>query len=100
MANATDTHQVSVRPPEEQSKRQMNADKERMQTDLHAANERMKEELDQLREDMRSLMRSTGNMARAKLDPVEGYIHENPLRSLMIAAGAGMLLGAIFKSRD
>lgn len=50
-------------------------------------------------EDVRELARTTGKAALDQMDPVERYVREKPLRSVLMAAGVGALIGAIFLRR-
>jgi ElaB/YqjD/DUF883 family membrane-anchored ribosome-binding protein len=36
-------------------------------------------------------------MARERLDPLENYIRDYPIRAVLIAGGVGMLLTALFR---
>ena len=50
-------------------------------------------------EDVRGLARTAGQAAIDQMDPVESYIREKPLKSVLIAAGVGALLGAFYLRR-
>ena len=50
-----------------------------------------------VKEDVRDLAMTAGRAAREQLDPVEEYVREYPVRSLLMAVGAGMILGMIFR---
>jgi len=67
--------------------------------DLRGSAEDLRSALDEVKRDVQDLAMTAGRAARDQLDPVEAYIREYPLRTVLIAAGAGMLLGAIFRGR-
>ncbi|MCB9854479.1 MAG: DUF883 family protein [Phycisphaerales bacterium] len=50
-------------------------------------------------EDVRDLARNAGQMALDQMDPIEEYIRTKPVKSVLIAAGVGALLGAMFLRR-
>ena len=50
-------------------------------------------------DDVRELARTAGQAALDQMDPVEHYVREKPLRSVLMAAGIGALIGAIFLRR-
>lgn len=49
--------------------------------------------------DVRDLAVSAGAAAREQVDPLEEYVREKPLKSMLIAAGVGALLGVVFLRR-
>lgn len=49
--------------------------------------------------DVRELAQTAGRAAMDQMNPVEDYIREKPLKSMLIAAGVGALVGAIFLRR-
>lgn len=69
----------------------------RAKEDLRDATQELREALEEVKRDVQDLAMTAGRAAREQLDPVEAYIREYPLRTVLIAAGAGMLLGAIFR---
>jgi ElaB/YqjD/DUF883 family membrane-anchored ribosome-binding protein len=71
----------------------------RTKEDLRDSAQELREALDEVKRDVQELAMTAGRAARDQLDPIEEYIREYPLRTVLIAAGAGMLLGAIFRSR-
>lgn len=50
-------------------------------------------------EDVRQLAEIAGKAVLNQMNPIEEYVREKPLRSLMIAAGAGCLLGLLMLRR-
>lgn len=50
-----------------------------------------------VKEDVRDLAMTAGRAAREQFDPVESFVREYPVRSLLMAVGAGMILGMIFR---
>jgi ElaB/YqjD/DUF883 family membrane-anchored ribosome-binding protein len=71
----------------------------RAKQDLHESASELRDALDGVKRDVQELAMTAGRAAREHLDPVEDYIRQYPLRTVLMAAGAGMLLGAIFRSR-
>jgi ElaB/YqjD/DUF883 family membrane-anchored ribosome-binding protein len=71
----------------------------RTKEDLRGSAQELREALEEVKRDVQDLAMTAGRAARDQLDPVEAYIREYPLRTVLIAAGAGMLLGAFFRSR-
>ncbi|MCA9254979.1 MAG: DUF883 family protein [Phycisphaerales bacterium] len=65
----------------------------------HAGLEEIREQLAAVSEDLRGLATSAGQAAEGQLYPAEAYIREKPVKSVLIAAGVGALLGAIFLRR-
>jgi len=64
-----------------------------------ASYEELKEQAGVVRDDVRDLARAAGNSAVAQLDPIEEYVREKPLKSLLIAAGVGAVFGLLFLRR-
>jgi ElaB/YqjD/DUF883 family membrane-anchored ribosome-binding protein len=52
-----------------------------------------------VRDDVKELARAAGDTAVQKLDPVQEFVREKPVKSLLIAAGVGAVLGAVFMRR-
>lgn len=50
-------------------------------------------------EDLRGLAKTAGQAAIDQMDPIEKYIREKPMKSVLIAAGIGALFGAVFLRR-
>jgi ElaB/YqjD/DUF883 family membrane-anchored ribosome-binding protein len=48
---------------------------------------------------MKELAATAGAAAYDQLGPIEQYVREKPLKSMLIAAGAGALLGLLFFRR-
>jgi ElaB/YqjD/DUF883 family membrane-anchored ribosome-binding protein len=48
---------------------------------------------------MRDLAAAAGDMALDRLDPLEEYIQAKPIKSLLLAAGIGALVGMLFRRR-
>ncbi len=59
----------------------------------------IREQVATVGEDMRELARTAGQAALDRMDPVEQYVREKPLRAVLMAAGIGALIGAIFLRR-
>lgn len=70
---------------------------------LHDIGNRVKEAARQKYEDLRdrasSYYESGRERAKQWEQSIEGYVQEKPVKSLLIAAGVGFLLGAIWKRR-
>lgn len=49
--------------------------------------------------DVRELAETAGNVAREQVDPLKQYIREKPIKSVLIAAGAGILFNFFFMRR-
>ena len=49
--------------------------------------------------DVRELASTAGQLALEQMDPIERYVRERPVKSLMIAAGAGALLALLLRRR-
>ena len=49
--------------------------------------------------DMQELASAAGDMAKHQLDPLADYIRAKPMKSLLIAAGVGAMLGIVFGRR-
>jgi ElaB/YqjD/DUF883 family membrane-anchored ribosome-binding protein len=49
--------------------------------------------------DVQGLATTAGELALRQLDPIESYVRERPIRSLLMAAGAGALIGILFWRR-
>jgi ElaB/YqjD/DUF883 family membrane-anchored ribosome-binding protein len=49
--------------------------------------------------DVQDLAATAGGIARRQLDPIEEYVREKPIQSMMVAAGVGALLGLLFFRR-
>jgi ElaB/YqjD/DUF883 family membrane-anchored ribosome-binding protein len=69
----------------------------RAKEDLRDSAAELRGALGDVKRDVRDLTMTAGRAAREQLDPVEAYIREYPLRTVLMAAGAGLLLGAIFR---
>jgi len=48
---------------------------------------------------MQELAAAAGHVARKQLDPLAEYVQAQPVKSLLMAAGVGALLGMIFGRR-
>ncbi|MGE0480435.1 MAG: hypothetical protein AB7Q17_08180 [Phycisphaerae bacterium] len=59
----------------------------------------LREQAAGLGHDMRELAATAGQVARRQLDPIEEYVQAQPVRSLLIAAGVGAVLGLVFGRR-
>lgn len=76
--------------------------REKMETvkqDIKSAAGDLRNKVSDVGRDVRDLASTSVAAAREQLDPVEDYIRQYPLRAMLIAAGAGLVLGMIFKSR-
>ncbi len=49
--------------------------------------------------DVQELASAAGDMARHQLDPLAEYVQAKPVKSLLIAAGVGAMLGLILGRR-
>jgi ElaB/YqjD/DUF883 family membrane-anchored ribosome-binding protein len=49
--------------------------------------------------DMRDLAAQAGEAVRQQLNPMEQYVQQKPVQSLLIAAGVGALFGLLFLRR-
>lgn len=49
--------------------------------------------------DVQELASAAGDMARHQLDPLADYVRTKPMKSLLIAAGVGAVLGVILGRR-
>lgn len=49
--------------------------------------------------DISELASTAGQYARKQIDPIEQFVREQPVKSLLIAAGAGAVLGLLFLGR-
>jgi len=68
----------------------------------HAGNNHLselREQMGTVGEAFRDMASTAGSVATDQLDPLESYIQEKPLRSVLIAAGVGALLGVLFLRR-
>ena len=72
---------------------------QRTKEDLRDSSQELRSALEEVKHDVQDLAMTAGRAAREQLDPVEAYIRQYPLRTVLIAAGAGLLLGAVFRSR-
>lgn len=68
-----------------------------LREDLGSASQQIRERMSDVGQDVRELAATAGQMARQQLDPVEDYIRQYPLRAMLIAAGCGLVLGALVK---
>ncbi len=59
----------------------------------------LKDQAANIRRDAWGLAESAGAVASEQLDPIRQYVADKPLQSLLIATGAGLLLGFIFGRR-
>ena len=69
----------------------------KVKNDIAGAAGELRDTFSNVKEDVRDLAMSAGRAAKEQLDPVEEYIREYPIRSLLVAVGAGMFLGMIFR---
>lgn len=65
----------------------------------HTGMEDIREQAVAVGEDVRELARTAGKAAIDQMDPIEEYVREKPIKSLLIAAGVGALIGAVFLRR-
>jgi ElaB/YqjD/DUF883 family membrane-anchored ribosome-binding protein len=49
--------------------------------------------------DVRELAATAGDVALAQVEPIEDFVRDKPLKSVLIAAGIGALFGLIFLRR-
>lgn len=59
----------------------------------------MREHVSEVGEAMRGMVAAAGSTVTDQLDPLQEYIKAKPLKSLLIAAGAGAVLSFIFLRR-
>jgi ElaB/YqjD/DUF883 family membrane-anchored ribosome-binding protein len=72
---------------------------EETMTSQSGAAQEMRNKADDLKRDVREFATAAGAMARERLDPLENYIRDYPIRSILIAGGCGMLLATLFRAR-
>jgi ElaB/YqjD/DUF883 family membrane-anchored ribosome-binding protein len=77
--------------------RDTNLAEETMRDAGSSARRELQEKAHIVREDLRDLASSAGNLAREQLDPLEAYVKEHPLTSVLIAAGIGVVAGLIVR---
>lgn len=65
----------------------------------HRAVDKATEKADQLRESAADLYEKGSAQAGQLQDNVEQYVRDQPFKSILIAAGAGILLGMFLSSR-
>lgn len=69
---------------------------------MHAGHNEMNElrsHAEAVGRDVQELASAAGDMARHQLDPLADYIRTKPMKSLLIAAGVGAVLGMILGRR-
>ncbi len=76
------------------SNRKQTPSKRTQQTN-HAAE--LREQASAIGDDFRQLATTAGAAARGQLSPIENSIREQPLKSMLIAAGVGALIGMFLK---
>ncbi|HRX86290.1 MAG TPA: hypothetical protein P5572_14820 [Phycisphaerae bacterium] len=81
------------------SKNDVATSAQRFRDDLKSTGQTMKDELGNLAGDAKDIATDAGRAARRSIEPVEGYIRDNPMRTALIAAGIGVLVGALFIRR-
>lgn len=59
----------------------------------------LREQVDAVGEDLRKLASTATASALELANPIEEYIQKKPLKSVLIAAGVGALIGIIFRHR-
>ena len=52
-----------------------------------------------VKSDIRELANTAGEAALSTVDPLESYVREKPLKSMLIAAGIGAVVGFLFSRR-
>jgi len=80
-------------------RRDVQSSTQRFREDLKSTGQTVREEMGVLANDAREIAADAGRAARRSVEPVEGYIRENPVRCALIAAGVGLLLGRFMRSR-
>ncbi len=55
--------------------------------------------VDAMRHDLREMASSAGDLAIEQLGPMEEYVRAKPVKSLVIAAGLGAIVGFLFRRR-
>jgi ElaB/YqjD/DUF883 family membrane-anchored ribosome-binding protein len=70
--------------------------KERSGTDgRHLAE--LRERTAVVKSDIRELANAAGEAALSTMDPLEAYVRDKPLKSILIAAGIGAAVGFLFR---
>ncbi len=62
--------------------------------------EEIRDEAANMGESLRAIAGSLAGASGELLDPVQDYVREKPLKSVMIALGAGALIGLLMFRRD
>jgi ElaB/YqjD/DUF883 family membrane-anchored ribosome-binding protein len=64
-----------------------------------AVRERVSARLNKAKEELQALQDSALQSAKAAAHATDDFVHENPWKSVAIAAGAGLLLGVLISRR-
>ena len=67
--------------------------------DAQAVRERVSARLGKAKEELQALQDSALQSAKAAAHATDHFVHENPWKSVAIAAGAGLLLGVLISRR-
>lgn len=63
----------------------------------HASRQDLYDQAHVVKEDIGQLATTAGDVAVAELEPIKAYIAKYPVKSMLIAAGVGALLGMYWK---
>jgi ElaB/YqjD/DUF883 family membrane-anchored ribosome-binding protein len=80
-------------------KRRVGKREERIMPTRTAKNEKKLIHDDHNHQQLRELAAVAGVAAREQVDPLADYIREKPIKAMLMAAGAGALLGMFFLRR-
>ncbi len=72
---------------------------EDIRRDVSRAGQELREKATIIKDDVVELASSASEMARQQMDPVLKYIRDYPIRSLLISAGVGIVLGTLMRRR-
>ncbi len=67
--------------------------------EAQAVRERVSARLGKAKEELQALQHSAVQSAKAAAHATDDFVHENPWKSVAIAAGAGLLLGVLISRR-
>lgn len=59
----------------------------------------LRSQMNTIGRDMRGLAAAAGDAAVHQLDPLEDYIRTKPIKTLLMAAGIGAIVGFLFRRR-
>lgn len=73
----------------------MNGDKEKMKEDFNQASDQAKQKADQYKQMAKEKIEHAKEKMRYKREQMKTYVQENPEKSVIIAAVAGLILGSM-----